>query len=293
VFEEVGEQTLTHLGSTYPRLDFARRAEQLLLTELYRMIQDALVLAEAEAGLSPQQQQGLFGALQRIRENIISQYGGSEPVAEQQIREQGYEGGIDELLERERQKLLIRKYQEEKLFPKIDVNRREVERYYHTHAEQFNPPAQITVSVLIASSVAAADQVDALLADGKTFEVADAIDGARLRHFEFEGSLDQFDALMSDSVNQKVRRLSPGERTDRTETQAGHIWARLDTLEPGEGRTLQEVYQEIENKLRATKFNRLSRKYVDELMEKGNFTPIDQMMLVLMEVALNRYAQVD
>jgi len=51
------------------------------------------------------------------------------------------------------------------------------------------------------------------------------------------------------------------------------------------------VFLQIQQKLRSQKLNRLQQRHIQELMEDGNFTPIDQMVQDLLKVAMARYAQ--
>lgn len=289
IVRRIGEDTLATLGKQYPRQEFRKRAGFILGQTLSQMVQDALVLAEAEASLTEQEQQGLFGALQKIREDIISQYRGVEVEAEQGLAEYG---GIEGKLEIERQKILVNKYRQEKVFPSIAVTRREIERYYDNHYDEYNPPANIKIGVLIAQNDVALSDVEKILANGGSFEEAGEIEGARYSELDVQGTLAEFKDLVSDDINAKVRKLKRiGDATDRTKTRAGYMWAQLLQLERGEGVALSEVYLEIENRIRLQKFNQVNRKHLKALMNKGNFTPIEDMLDVLLDVAMNRYAQ--
>lgn len=291
IIQRIGPDTLTTLGRQYPRQEFRKRAGFILGQTLSQMVQDALVLAEAEAGLSEQEQQGLFGALQKIREDIISQYRGVEVEAERALADVG---GIEGKLELERQKLLVGKYRQEKVYPGIAVNRREVERYYANHYDEFNPPAKIKIGVLIAPDEASAVKVDEVIAATGDFELAAQTPEVRYRELEVQGTLENFSDLVSEDINAKVRKLAgPGQYTDRTQTRAGYMWAKLLELNRGQGVTLNEAYLQIENQIRLQKFNQINRKHLDELMTKGNYTPVEEMLSVLLDVAMNRYAQAE
>ncbi len=289
IFEQVGTDTLQTLGQQFPRNEFRKQATVLLGQTLSQMVQDALILAEAEAGLTEQEQRGLFGALQKIREDIISTYRGVESEAEADLADVG---GIEGKLELERQKLLVQKYRAEKVFPGISVNRREVERYYQKNRDKYNPPASIKLALVVARDKSTADAVRAALSRS-TFAEAGKVEAARYLEQEFQSDLAEFEGLRSDEVNQKVRRLEIGQHTDATRTAAGMMWVKLLDIEQGEGKTLTEVYREIENQIRIQKFNQINREHVMELMKKGNYTPVENMLVVLMDVAMNRYAQVE
>jgi hypothetical protein len=88
-----------------------------------------------------------------------------------------------------------------------------------------------------------------------------------------------------------VRTLKVGEYSDRTQIAVGYGWVKLEKVVGGEGKTLADSQIEIEARLRTIKFNQLSRKYIDDLLKNGNYTPIDQMTQGLIDVAMTRYAR--
>lgn len=300
IFNEIGQEQLVRIGQVNPRLVFREQSQRLIHETIRSRVFNALIIAEAERNLSEQEQLGLLGFLKREREKLLAEYGGgSLAQANQRLRqEQGY--GLDEALENKRKRVLIEKYLSEKLGPKITVNRREVERYYRDNPREFNPSPSATVRVIIVKTAQAADEVDKALAEGVAFEdaakkysTARANEGGLLPTFPLKGPLSKFNELAWKELNEKVRTLSVGQHSDRTPIGDGLGWVKLEKLEGGDSRSLQEASLDIEALLRTRKYKDLYDKYMLDLLENGNFTPLDEMGNDLLRVAMDRYAKAE
>ncbi len=298
IFKSIGEDTLHRFGDTETRLGFKARAQELIYAKLRERVTNSLILAEAERGLGEREQLGLLGWLKSQRERRIAELGGGVlAVAEQTLQnEKGY--GLDQEMENIRQRALVDKFLHEKLYPKINVERREVERYYEDHNKDFNSNPSITVRMIM-TDAAGADAVDAALKGGMKFEdaakkfsiMSNAEKGGLMGPYSLSGPLQTFNELRSDELNAKVRTLKVGDHSDRTPITGGFGWVMLEKMEGGESKTLQQAFLEIESRIRTMKFSRLQQKYIGDLMNSGNFTPLDQMRSSLLEVAMARFAR--
>jgi len=289
VFEEAGKEQLRQIGRNNPPERFRQQAAFLLGEKLREIVTNSLILAEAESSLTEQQQMGLYQALRKFRESVISESGGSEYLARRRIRRL-HDMSLDEYVEQHRQKILTQRYLREKLYPRVHVTRREVERYYREHYDKFNPEGTVAVAVIYTENPEIARRVQKALDSGKSFEEAGQLPGVKYRpRLEYETDLDQFDEF-PDKVDARVHKLEVGQHTDGVETDRFHYFVKLVDVTRAHGRKLSEVYLQIEQRLRSQEFDRLNRKYLQELLKKGNYTPIEQMMKSLLKVAMNRYA---
>ncbi|MDH3583462.1 MAG: peptidyl-prolyl cis-trans isomerase [Phycisphaerae bacterium] len=297
LFRSIGEEELQRLGQAYGRAEFQQEVTRLIVSELRTRVTNSLILAEAERGLTSQQQAGLRRMLEVERQKILAQHRGSVRLAEIALqKEKGHD--IASELEARRQRILTDKYLQEKLRPRIHVSRRDVERYYHEHPEQYSAKVTVSVRLILVKSEDDAEKVDAALTEGAAFEkVASELSAYRPETgglqdpLPIDGSIDQFQDFAWDELNEKVRHLKTGQHTDRTKVAPGYAWAMLEKLDVDEARSLPEVFLDIERRVRAGQFNRLSRQYLEELTEDGNYTPIKQMAEALLDVALTRFAR--
>jgi len=293
IFREVGEQTLETLGRSKPVREFRADLAELFGAKLGEMVSTSLVLAEAESQLSERERQGLQAMLAKHREDLISRHGGALALAEEYLqRERGLT--LDEAVEQHRQRILISRYMQSKLMPRVHVGRREVERYYQEHHQEFNPPEKLTLRMIRVEDEATADEVDAALEAGEPFaEVARRYSTYRPDNGgmlpQFTCNRPEFDELAWPALNRRVRLLEEGLHTPRTAIDGGWAWVYLEDVERKPGQPLREVFLEIEEQLRRQEFVRLERRYMSEMRQRGNFTPLDQMLAALIEVAVNRY----
>ncbi|MFA7237330.1 MAG: peptidylprolyl isomerase [Phycisphaeraceae bacterium] len=295
IFHAVGEEQLSTLGKNRPRRDFQQQAGGLLAAKLREIVTNELILAEAQAGLSKQEEQGLLGMLQKYREDVISRFGGTIAMTEEGLmKSRGVT--LQQAVEEHRQTILIQKYLRDKLYPKVFVDRREVVRYYNEHPDQYHPAPAVYLRLIRARDEKTADEIDdALKADQPFEQVAKQYSTYRA---EAGGVVDPAKVQLADynvfawaELNQAVRGLQVGRHTPRVTLDKGFGWAYLEKVEEGKVVPLHDVYLEIEQILRAGKFDQLQRRYLADLLKKGNYTPVEQMMQSLITVATNRYAQ--
>jgi len=296
LLQEIGSDTLARIGASQPPAQFREQVRNLLAQKIQQKVFDALLLAEAEAALSEQQQSGLLGLLQKFREERLQEliYDGgprSEAAQQRTIEEQ-----VARDVEERRQELVIQKHLRDKVFPRISVSQREVERYYRANKDEYNPPGKIRIRLILVRDDW--KKVEAALAEGRPFEeVAREYSAFRAEVGglmpTIEARLSGFDELSWPGLNEAIRGLEPGEHTGRVRLEDRSAWAYLESYEPGERRSLNEVWLEIERKLRSQEYQRAQRRYMAELAERGNFTPMDRMLRVAMKVAMNRYARTE
>ena len=295
-FHDIGEDVLERTGRQKDRLAFERDVSELVLSTLTQVITDALILAEAEADLSEPERMGLLGFVAEEREKLLAQGLGSRSLTEDVLQDR-LGRSIQEELAFRRDQLIINRYMQTKLYPKIHVTRREVERYYQSNLDYYKPEPTVTIRVIIARDESTADNVEAALEAGQSFEDV----AQKFSSFQpdrgglmepVETRLHEFSALSWDNVNDEVRKLEPGQHSPRTAASDRlTAWVQLVDVQGGEERPISEAYLEIEDRLQAMQYDQLSREYLSDLLRKGTYTPVHEMVDPLVEVAMNRFAQ--
>jgi hypothetical protein len=296
IFKAIGEDVFVRLGQETPRLEFKNKAKELIDADLKSRVVNQLLLAEAEKGLGEREQMGLAGYLVSERERLLAKYGGGvQAIAEENLKKEKGKT-LDEEVESIRQRQLTQKFLQEKIFPKIHINRKDVERYFQDHIKEFQQDPSVTLRLLVAPNDKVAEQVEKDLAAGKPFDqvakeysVFRAEQGGLME--PYKTSLENFKGLRWDELNAQVQKLKEGQVTPRTKIDIGYAWVKLDKLELGERQELKDVFLQLENTLRAARFQQLTHKYTNDLLTNGNYTPLDQMSKSLLEVAMTRFAR--
>jgi hypothetical protein len=292
VFDPLNEQ-LAALGRTQPRSVFRARAAELIGRRLDEIVADALILGEAERDLSEPERAGLQNMMRDHQDELLRIYGtGSRSLADENaVRKTGRT--IDQLLEEFRQRVIVQRYLREKLLPKINVTRKDIERYYNDNYTTFNPLPGRTLRVMKASDAAGAEKIERALASGKSFtEVASSnLNGYRTSTGGLWPEKVVSEKVFSDAgVNSAMLKLKPGEHTPKIKVGEQYWFVFLESQEQGKAKPLRDAQVEIEELLRRQRFNDLSQKYRTRLFTQGSYNPLAQMSEALIAVAMSLYA---
>jgi PPIC-type PPIASE domain len=296
VFEPIND-ALAQLGKSLPRVVFRRRAVALIDSRLKGILFDALILGEAERDLSEQEQAGLKNVLQDYREELLRQFGEMSPAKADFVLMQKEGKTLEQKVREQRQKLIVQRYMSRKLLPKINVTRKDIERYYRDHEKEYNQPRSRSIRLIKVKGddAAGADRIAKRLADRVPFaEVAHdpsnvyrASDGGLFGGGKVVGD----EVFGTDALNAALVKLEAGKYSPRIEADGATWWVFVESIEGGQSRSLREVQLEIERTLRYQRYGLLSSRYRDRLVREGEFTPLDDMARALLDVAMSRYAQ--
>lgn len=293
VFEPI-EPQLAALGRTLPPSVFKQRATELIVGQLQTLVTNALILGEAERDLSKQEQFGLLSMLQSRREELLRQFGsGSAAVADEVSRSRTGKD-VDERVDEFRQQVLVGRYINTQVRTKINVSRKDIERYYDLHRAEYNPPPGRTVRLIMTRSDADADHLEKLLASGTSF---DEVAKSKANQYRpAQGGLmadritgDRFSGF--DELNQAMVKLKAGEHSPRLEVGGSFWWVKVETFDSGKGRSLEEVQIEIRDLLENQQRNALGTAFRQKLLEEGSYNPVGEMADSLIQIAMSRYSQ--
>ena len=294
VFDPI-EQQMVRLGQDLPRLEFRQQVEALVISQLRRIVTERLLLGEAERDLSEQEQQALRNVLKELREQTIRQFGqGVSGLADQRLRREANQT-LDEKMEETRQGLLIERFIARKLYPKIHVSRRDVDRYYRTHKDLYHTPPGRLLRMIAVTNSREADLIDQQLAEAVPF--AKVATGKINRYKPDQGGL--FDEkpvpgnqiFANEQLNQALVNLEPGEHSPRIEIGRQYRWVFLEAKTEAQGKSLRDVQLTIHRELRRQQRQELTREYERQLFARGSFDPIEDMAATLIDVAMSRYAK--
>ena len=291
------ENQLIALGQRLPRIAFERELNGLIARRLEEIIFNALILGEAERNLSQQEQMAVTNIIAGQRAELFRLWGlGSPAVTEQQLRKQTGKG-IEETLEDSRQQIVVSRYMKQKILPKINVTRKDIERYYVNHPDQFNPAPSRTLRLMRVSSKEAAERIDQALAAGQAFAQIASKPPNLYRNDRgglFGGPATGDKVLRQPLLNEAMLALNAGENSSSIPIEGGYWWVHVESIKRAPTRTLRKAQRDIERTLRMQRYHALTEQYRDRLFSDGSYSPsLDQMADVLMKVAMARYARAE
>ena len=292
-------EMLTTMGRQQTRDAFRRRlvrpmqdGTRVIPDRLWAIVMNTLILAEAERDMTDQDQFRLRNILKEKKEELLRQALGSVTIANVRTRERTGRGLKEELAE-QRKAIIVNRYVHQKLWPKVDVTRRDIERYYLAHPDEFNEPPGRKIRMIRTSSPRNAERIDELLASGEPFvDVATMPLNETNResgglHSE-RASGDRIFGI--EPLNEAVLRLAEGEHSPRITVGDKYAWLFVERIHPGSQVTLQDGQQSIKERLQRMEYTQLFNEYRDKLRREGSFTPVEQMTAVMVDVATSLYA---
>lgn len=293
---ESARQTLTQFTSFLIER-IGRRMNEIL--------QNELLIAQAENRLTPEQQQGLFQWLTRREEDLVSQRGsGSRAEAIQRMLDEG-DVTLQGQMQEDRERALISMIIEQEIRPRVIVSWRDVERAYRQNSERFNPPGALHLSTIILNPVTETERIEDVqrrLAAGEPFtDVAASINGRPLG--DSYGALSiapgglatlENENLWGDMVAQlKTMQVGevrgPFDMAIATGRRVAWVQVMSLTYPPGKSIYDPEVQTLLWERLRALHFGIEQARYFDELLTDGIYRDVGDMVDRLVRLALERY----
>ncbi|MCC6681925.1 MAG: peptidyl-prolyl cis-trans isomerase [Phycisphaeraceae bacterium] len=290
IFDPIHEQ-LTQIGLQHPGMAFRSPAVNAIALRVNEVVQNALLLGEAVRDLDEQEQQGLAFMVAEHRQELLRLHGrGSAAVAERSLREKrGL--SLDEAVEEYRSNLLVQRYLRFKLFPLINVTRRDIERYYQEHPQDFNPPPRRVLRLISTRDPQAAQQIAADLA-GASRSFAD-LASSELNAFKpAEGGKMEIvgqSPLASEPLNKIIDVLPAGQYAGPIVDGDTTWFVSIESIDQPPAQSLKDAQLKIEQILREQQFRILSQRFRQKVMEQGSYTLPELMITRLYAIAEARY----
>ncbi len=263
---------------------------------LREVVQNELILAEAQASLSEQEQLGLFAWLRRTYEEEIRKGGGTRSGAQSRRLSEGEE--LDQYLDRQKDFVLIEQLRRDKIEPRVIVSWRDIEREYQRYYDEFNPPGTVTLALIRLSSKKQGpliEDVTQRLAAGEPFaDVAEELgfsDGGTWETFQIgPGGLN--DIEVRDEMKAALEGLEVGDTTTPFLLGSSTVWLNVVEVTSPIARSIYDP--QVQLALRNSIINRRRyiewTRYVNSLVETGVHDDLDEMATRLFRIALLRYA---
>jgi hypothetical protein len=269
---------------------FRAQAQPLIEATLQQIVLDALIIGEAERDLSERERQHLNFAVVRKREELTRRYGqGSPSLAERNIvRATGK--SMDQTIEEFRQQALVARYLREKISPRVNVNRWDIERYFRDNIDRFAPQETWRLRLIRVATQSDADQVLAMLESQPFAEVAGS--EMNLNRRDTGGLMDEMRgvAFGNEDMNEAIRQLEQGQWTGPYPLGSSYVFAYVETRASQEGMGLREAQPIIERELENRQFQQLQSDFNRRLFREGSYHSLPEMTQSILRVAMARYA---
>lgn len=287
---------------------------------MYELVVTDLLLSEAVGGLSEVQSVGLISIVQRMRDDYASTQGGSQSQARAAI-EQEAGVSVDKFLQSQRDQILIDALYRQKIWPKVSVTWRDIQREF----EQVSHPSTGAVVIsqermnsildglqrrLSLVNIEAAkgsitigrisipkdderiDMIKESFSNGASFaEVAEMVGvsgGGVWEIFELdEGGIETTSA--GQKVKDHLAGTEVGEVKDPLELGRSLMWLSILEIQRPVSLYNRDVQIAMHNTLRWLQFNREKDRYVESLWSDGTLDEVKKMADSVTAIAVQRY----
>lgn len=217
-----------------------------------------------------------------------------------------------EMLKRQ---IVVRSYTRDLLMPKIQIRREELYEAYEASLARYRTPAARELLVIEAP-------FDKFLDEGTTWESASPGQKAQarlaaMRHIRaaaeaVAGGRDFGEAALEfskgmgadrggswgmigvplqaplDAISKPIFEFSEGQVSEPIETESGWYLVKCGRVDAPQTRSFQEAQDEIRDRLRDEKFNRLAAEYVVKLAREATITSLDEFVRQAIQRAIDR-----
>ena len=277
-----------------------KTAFRVIVNALLRdKVLNALILSEAEASLSPEQQMGLFAFIQSLQEEQIRQHSRSRAETERALAS---EGGLDEYLKHRKEVVMVEELRRRKIDPRVIVSWRDIEREYLRRYDEFNPPAAVMLALIRLRTVDQAELIEGVkdrLTGGESFaaiaeELGFSGGGVWATFRMGPGGITDID--VSDQIKGVLAGLEEGRTSEPFTQGPSTLWLHVVSLQRPPARSLYEdpqIQRILRNEIHRRRGEEQWNRYINSLLERGIHDDLDVMADRLYEIALERYGRGD
>ncbi len=279
------------------RAEFLEQVRKPIVNSLIRIVNDELILAEARASLTPEQKQGLFHFLSKIKEDVVSQERGSTVAADEAMRNSAgltLQQAAKDRLDRE----LIANEVRQRISPRVIVSWRQIQQQYEKDYAKYNPLPVATYRLISAAAddAPAVEKIKAELASGKPFaDVAKSdlsslsrSDGGLFPPIKLTGKPDQ-KLFQFPELDAAAKSLTIGQVAGPVRVGTFDYWVSLESIAQEPSVSLYDAQLGIEQTLKDRRLETETDRYFDRLRRRGNVSNLADMATRIFVVAEQRY----
>jgi peptidyl-prolyl cis-trans isomerase SurA len=258
------------LETKYTGQQLEERLEELKKQVLDKLIEDKLINQKAmEMGYDANVDPDVSSEVQRImKENNIP----DTEALDKALAQQGMT--IRELREQIRDAIMARQLVNDFVGSRITLLTPEIDKYYKDHAVDFTTPEEVTLSEIVLHADGGdqatenrANDIYRRLQQGEPFSAL-ASQYSKGPTANKGGNIGTYvvSKLRADMVN-AIEGLKEGDISKPQKTQEGYVIYHIDSRKPAAVQPLDEVREEIKNRLFTQKFNPEYARFIAQLKE--------------------------
>lgn len=318
------DSDLTKLAKSARNLnDFKSQAYDLIRRQVNTQISDRLTMQKAKSALSDEDNQRVEIMMNKVRHDLLTQYAGSEAMADQALRARG--SSLEKELNDKKREFIRKIYLQRTLWPRITVTRANILNYYETHIKDFTFDAEVDLYTITIP-------VDRFLRgpDGKRVvnpsqeQVKQATDAAMAKArdliTQIKGGADFAMLAEDNSIDNQKRNGGRWPRTRKGSlareevekaafslpangladpvylpepdpAKARVVIVKVGDVQPARVTPFAEAQRDIESRLRESQWIKLMREFSDKLAADAAVEgTMERMIDTATEVAVSRYA---
>ena len=264
---------------------------------LQEVVFNELILAEAEASLSEQEQMGLFAMLNNVYDEEIRKGRGTKSGAETRRRREGDE--LSQYVGKQKDIVLIRHLRDAKILSRVVVTWRDIEREYARKYGEFNPASTVTLARIrldTASQAQLIEDVTKRIEAGEAFlQIAEDLD---VYNGGLWDTLDMGPAGITDIdvkpvMKAALKGLAEGDTSRPFQLGSGTLWLHVVSVDRPQTHSIYEprIQLGLRSALHAQRSQMEWSRYIQSLLEEGIYDDIDAMAERLFKIAKIRYGR--
>ena len=295
------QDRLAQLGLEQDLVTSRRAIIQIVRERFMAYVNSELIIAEAESELTPEMQQGIFGWLGMMEEEVTAQRGGTRFEAEQSIMaETGMT--LEEFLQQQRNLGLAGQLLRKRVEPRAIVSWRDIEQEYRARIDEFRPAGSVIIGRILLLNSRDSEKIATVtkaFENGSSFaEVAAEIgleDGGRWRTFELgEDGIAGIEGLRT-NIRESLVGLPVNAPSPMIEGRTSSSWYAVLGFDTPPSRSIfdPDVQLMLRNQISSLRYSQQEARYLDSLRRRWVNDDIRSMEIQLVELALRRYWQGD
>ncbi len=256
---------------------FRNRCREVIDMRLREEISRRLVLQEAEARLTEEEKKQVDLTLGQMLKDLAAQ-AGSTLLLEEKLKARGL--SLEKHRQQERRRLLVQRYLQKIIGPKIHVTHSELLNYYNqVRAERYEHPTRVRLGLItIKKREVGGEQEARALAEAVHARAAAGEDFTRLARRYSVGPMAgkggdwgfvTKGAFRVRAVDEVLFGLEKGEVGPIVETDDAFYIVKALDRQQGRVVPFTEVQEELERELRDRKFNERVNRYIQDLYRRG------------------------